>query len=305
MKGRMLLSLYCSPSHLRLLVGSVSGRQATVDEFREIPLPERSTINGIITDRDAMLRFFGGVSQEFGPYRQDAALVIESGSIRTRLMTLPAVRQKRLPAFVRQEFGETGGEKDDVFDFAVLGPDRRQGGVEVLGIAAGKALLRSYLDVLETAGFRVRRIDVGANALVKAARFVPQLRASSSILMHSDDGALTIALFEQGRYRISQRYRLLHAPASPGHFQEVADNLSSMVQFQRSQHRDLSIETIHVLGGSVGHLQGIVEATRFLEIPVVALDLDGQVRLKGKASFDQGRFSSSRFLYNIGTLARR
>jgi hypothetical protein len=303
-KGRTLLSLYCSPSHLRLLVGSVSGPQATVDEFREIPLPERSMINGIITDTDAIRRFFDGVSQEFGPYRQSTTLVIESNNIRTRLMTLPAVKEKRLPAFVQQEFDEISGEEDDVFDFAVLGPDRQQGGVEVLGIAAGHALLKSYIGVLEATGFRLRRIDVSTNALVKAAQFVPQLRSSSSILVHADGSSLTITLFEQGVYRISQKYRLMHAPDAPGHFLEVADKLSSMVQFQKSRHRDLSIETVHVLAESAGHLQGIIEATRFLELPVVALDLDAQVRLRGRASFDQGLFSSSRYLYNIGTLVR-
>ncbi|MDR0350948.1 MAG: hypothetical protein LBH64_05280 [Coriobacteriales bacterium] len=301
----MMLSLYCSATHLRLLIGSVSGQKATVDEFRELALPEQSMINGIITNEDAMLRFFDGVTQEFGPYRQDVALVIESNNIRTRLMTLPAVKEARLSLFVKQEFGEISEETDDIFDFTVLGPDRKRGGLEVLGIAAGKVLLRNYINVLERAGLKLKRIDVGTNVLTKLARFVPQLGSSNSILVHDDDGSLTISLFEQGAYRISQRYRLLNAQGTPERFREIASNISSMVQFQTSQRRDINIEAIHVLSENPEQLPQLAEATQFLEIPLVALDLDAQLRLTGKASFDQRLFSASKYLYNIGTLVRR
>lgn len=300
-----MLSLYCSATHLRLLIGSVSGQKATVDEFRELALPEQSMINGIITNEDAMLRFFDGVTQEFGPYRQDVALVIESNNIRTRLMTLPAVKEARLSLFVKQEFGEISEETDDIFDFTVLGPDRKRGGLEVLGIAAGKVLLRNYINVLERAGLKLKRIDVGTNVLTKLARFVPQLGSSNSILVHDDDGSLTISLFEQGAYRISQRYRLLNAQGTPERFREIASNISSMVQFQTSQRRDINIEAIHVLSENPEQLPQLAEATQFLEIPLVALDLDAQLRLTGKASFDQRLFSASKYLYNIGTLVRR
>jgi hypothetical protein len=300
----MLVSLYCSPTHLRLLVGDANSQRVTIDEFRELALPEQSMINGIIINPDAMLRFFQDVSQQFGPYTQDATLVIESNNIRTKVMTLPAVKEGKLSGFVQQDFGEIS-EEDDVFDFTVLGPNRESGGLEVLGIAAGRVLLKNYIDVLESARFKLKVIDVGTNALAKVAHFIPQLQVSNTILVHSDDNALTLTLYEQGMYRISQKYRLLNPPESVERYREVANNISSMVQFQKSRRRDISIETILVLNDAPEYLPAFVEATGFLEIPVAELNLDAQVKLVSKAGFEQTPFIGSKYLYNIGSMVRK
>jgi hypothetical protein len=289
---------------LLLLVGNVSGQLATVDEFRMVPLPERAMINGVITDKDTMVRFLQDISQQFGPYGQDAVLVLESNNIRTKIMTLPAMKENKLSPFVQQDFGEISEGGDDVFDFTVLGPNNKTGGLEVLGIAAGKVLLQNYIDVLTAANFTLKRIDVGSNALAKIARFIPQLQ-SSSILVYVDDMALSITLFEQGVYRISQKYRLLNPPGTVERQQEVVSNISSMVQFQKSQHREITIDAIHVLGLSSEHIPAFIEATRFLEIPVFELSLNSQIKLTGKANFDQASFISSKYLYNIGAMIRR
>ncbi|MDR1183555.1 MAG: pilus assembly protein PilM [Coriobacteriales bacterium] len=301
----MSVSLYCSPTQLLLLVGTASGQRATVDEFQVIPLPEQSMINGVITNKDAMARFFQAVSQQFGPYGQDAVLVLESNNIRTKIMTLPRVRERKLLDFVRQDFGEISEEGGDVFDFTVLGPNHAEGGIEVLGIAAGKLLLQNYIDVLQGAGFKLKRIDVGSNALRKIARFIPQLQSSNSVLVHIDDMSLAITLFEQGNYRISQRYRLLNPPNTEERQREVSSNISSMVQFQKSQRRDITINAIYVLGMPSPSLPAFIEATRFLEIPVEGLSLDSQIKLTGKANFDQAHFDSSKFLYNLGAMIRK
>jgi hypothetical protein len=299
------ISLYCSPTQLILLVGSVNNRLATIDEFRVIPLPDRAMINGVITDKDTMVRFLQGVSQQFGPYNQDAVLVLESNNIRTKIMTLPAVKENQLFDFVQRDFGEISESEDDVFDFTVLGPNSQEGGLEVLGIAAGKVLLQNYIDVITAANFKLKRIDVGSNALAKIAYFIPQLQSSSSILVYVDDMALSITLFEQGVYRISQKYRLLNPNGTVERQQEVVSNISSMVQFQKSQRREINIDAIHVLGLPSQYMPAFMEATRFLEIPVFELSLNNQIKLTGKANFDQANFVSSRYLYNLGAMIRR
>jgi hypothetical protein len=301
----MSVSLYCSPTQLLLLVGSVSGQQATVDEFKVIPLPEQSMINGVITNKDVMTRFLQDVSQRFGPWNQEAVLVLEGNNIRTKIMTLPAMKENKLLPFVQRDFGEISADSDDVFDFAILGPNSASGGLEVLGIAAGRALLQNYIDAFTFGGFKLKRIDVGSNALAKVTDFIPQLRSASNILVHIDDTALVITLFEQGIYRITQRYRLLNPPGTEERRNEITGNISSMVQFQKSQRRDISINEIYVLGVAPEQMPAFIEATRFLEVPVAALSLDSQIKLTGKANFEQANFVSSKYLYNIGAMIRR
>jgi Tfp pilus assembly PilM family ATPase len=300
----MPVSLYCSPTQLLLLSGTVSGQQANIEEFLTAPLPEQSMINGVITNKDAVTRFFQTISQQHGPYKQDVTLVLESSNIRTKIMTLPQVKESKLREFVHQDFGEISEGGEDIFDFTVLGPGE-EGGVEVLGIAAGKLLLQNYIDVLQAASFKLKRIDVGSNALRKLASFIPQLASNSSVLVHIDDMSLAITLFRQGSYRISQRYRLINPLGTEERQREVSSNISSMVQFQKSHHRDISIDAIYVLGMSHEGMPAFVEATRFLEIPVQELSLDSQIKLTGKANFEQEHFVSSKFLYNLGAMIRK
>ncbi|MDR2586915.1 MAG: pilus assembly protein PilM [Coriobacteriales bacterium] len=301
----MSISLYCTPTQLLLLSGNISGQKATIEEFRIIPLPGQAMINGVITDKDAMTRFLQEVMQQFGPYNQDAILVLESNNIRTKIMTLPRVRENKLLPFVQQDFGEISGSGDDIFDFTVLRPNPTEGGLEVLGIAAGKVLLQNYIDVFTAVGFKLKRIDVGSNALSKFAHFAPQLQSDSCILVHVDDVTLGITLFEQGFYRISQKYRLLNPPGTEERGREIISNISSMVQFQRSQRRNISIDAIHVLGVPSDAMPSFAEATRFLEIPLFTLSLDEQISLTGKAHFEQASFISSKYLYNLGAMMRK
>ncbi|MDR1082798.1 MAG: hypothetical protein LBL27_02895, partial [Coriobacteriales bacterium] len=114
-----------------------------------------------------------------------------------------------------------------------------------------------------------------------------------------------ITLFEQGVYRISQKYRLLNPPGSEELRREVASNISSMVQFQKSQHRDISIDAIHVLGMTSDQMPEFIKETGFLETPISALSLNEQIKLTGRANFDQASFVSSKYLYNIGTMIRK
>jgi Tfp pilus assembly PilM family ATPase len=262
-------------------------------------------INGIITNKDAMTRFFQEVSTKLGPFTQDATLLIESNNIRTKLMTLPAVKESKLLEFVQRQFDEISAENDDIFDFTVLGPDKKQGGIEVLGITAGKIMLQNYMDVLASAGFKLKRIDVGANALMKITGFIPQLKSNSNVLAHVDDATLSVTLFEEGVYRISQKYRLANASGTVERNNEVAGNISSMVQFQRSQHQGVTIDGIYILGIPPALMPDFAERARFLELPLYGLALDSQISLTGKANFNQQQFVSSKFLYNIGSMIKK
>jgi hypothetical protein len=301
----MNISLYCSPTQLLMLVGSVNGQEATVEEFKAIPWPTHLMTNGVITDRDAMAGFLQDISQRLGPWKQDAVLILEGANIRSRVMTLPAVRENRLLPFVQRDFDEISEEAGDVFDFTVLGRKGTEDGLEVLGVAINRALLQNYRDVFMAADFRLRRIDVGSNTLAKLTGFIPQLRSGNSILVQVDGAELAVTFFEQGMYRFTQRYRLSHAAVSVERDQEVIDHISSVVQFQKSLNRDIAITVIHVLGITSERLPTFIEQADCLAIPVAGLFLDEQIKLTGKAHFEQAGFVSSKYLHNIGAMIRR
>jgi hypothetical protein len=146
---------------------------------------------------------------------------------------------------------------------------------------------------------------VGANALMKITSFIPQLKTSSNVLAYVDDSILSVTLFEQGIYRISQKYRLANPPGTVERGGEVASNISSMVQFQRSQHSNISIDGVYLLGVAHELMADFAERARFLELPLFELTLDSQISLTGKANFNQQEFVSSKYLFNIGAMIKK
>ena len=301
----MGLSLYFSTNQLRLLIGSANSERATIEEFKEFALPRAAMINGVIIDKDAMARFLKAVTKQYGPFNQEATLVIESNNIRSKIMTLPAVRESQLTSFVQQDFVEISEGSDDVFDFTVLEPNQEEGGLDVLGIAASRVLLQNYAEIIEHAGFKLKRIDVSTNVLVKLSRFITQLRDSNAVLALHDEEALTLALFRRGVYRIAQRYRMAHPSGSDERIIEGIYNLSSMIQFQQSHHREINIDAVYQSGVPADRMSALVDLSKFLNIPLHSLQIDDQLHFVGQASANQGHFLLSRFLLNIGALIHR
>jgi hypothetical protein len=301
----MKLSLYFSSNQLRLLIGSADSKRATIEEFKEFALPKAAMINGVIIDKDAMSRFLKAVTKQYGPFQQETTLVIESNNIRSKIMTLPAVRESQLASFVQQDFVEISEGSDDVFDFTVLEPNQDGNGLDVLGIAASRVLLQNYADIIERAGFKLKRIDVSSNVLAKLSRFIPQLHQSNVVLALIDEDALTLTLFRRGIYRIAQRYRMTKPSGSDERILEGMESLSSMVQFQQAHHREINIDAVYLIGEPPARMPVILEHARFLKIPVHSLKFDDQLRFIGRANFDRGHFLTSRFLLNLGALIHR
>ncbi|MDR2196866.1 MAG: pilus assembly protein PilM [Coriobacteriales bacterium] len=302
----MSVSLYCSASNLRVLVGSVNARQARIDAAADLALPENAMLNGIITGQDAMRRFLTEVNETHGPFRQEAVLCVESSLVRTRVITIPKVPEQQMLRFVTEELNSAlDTEADDVFDFAVLGPNRSKGGIDVLGIAVGRALLATYISVFEEAGFKLRHIDVGANALIKVATFSPHLLDGNDLLALIDDATLFLVLFDHGRFVLVKKYRLMAAPNTDERRREVGEHLSTFVQFQKTQNSEGDVHAVHVAGISAERIAQLAELVSYLQMPIIPLDIDEHLKFSDKMAFGSGDFESYKYLFNIGALMGR
>jgi Tfp pilus assembly PilM family ATPase len=302
----MSVSLYCSATDLRLLVGSANGRQAKIEQFVDAPLPENAMINGIITGQDTMTRFLTEINDANGPFKQDAVLCVESSLIRSRVITVPKVPEQQMLKFVTDELSSSSDpDADDVFDFAVLGPNAAKGGIDVLAIAAGRALLATYIEVFEDAGFKIKRIDVGTNALIKIASYSPHLTDDVDLLALIDGHTLFLVLFDNGRFMLMKKYRLMSEAGTPQWFSEISNNFSALVQFQKTQNSERDIHAVHVVGATEETIAAFKQAVGYLQVPILPLDISDSLRLSGKASFEQNAFQASRFIFNIGTLMGR
>jgi len=302
----MSVSIHCSPTHLKLIVGSADMGTIKVQDFGMFSLPEGAMINGIITDEEAMIRYLSGIGSDMGLFKNEALLVIDTNSIRSKVMELPVVSETKILEFVERELAAfTEGENNDVFDYTVMNGKLPEGGARILAVAVDRDILNTYRNTFTSAGFNLKNINIGVNALIKLSRILPQLKSGAKVLTVIDDRNLSISLFEKGEYKITNRYRLFNADDTPEWRQEIGNNISSVIQFHKGQRPEEEITSAYFAGLSGARVGALAGTLSFLGIEIEELDLGSKIKLSGKAASRSADFEPGKNLLNLGTLLKK
>jgi hypothetical protein len=293
---------------MKLVTGDADAKAITIRKYAELLLPSGGMINGIITDEDAMTRFFAQAMSDYELEKEPALLVINNNNIQARAMEVPPVSEDMVLEFIRREYNQhSEGENDgNIYDYAVLSPKGADGGVRILAVGVARDLLESYRRVFVNAGFNLKSIDIGLNCQIKIAKFMPQLQDGSVILILVDDRVLTLTLFENGEYVISNRYRLAHTYDDPEITNEIGGNISSMVQFNKTQKDNAAITAAYVSGLNESHVNALRFSLTYLGIDIQGLDMSEQISNHADdASAWATGFDTGKYLLNIGNLLKK
>jgi len=302
----MNVSVFCSPTHLKLIVGSASSNSIKVDDFAMFSLPDGAMINGIITDEEAMIRFLSEIGSNMGIHKHETFLVIDTNSIRSKVMDVPVVSETKLLDFISRDLGAFSVEEtSDVFDYAVLHGKLHEGGARILAVAVDREILQVYRNTFASAGFNLKNVNIGVNALIKLSRILPQLTSRARILAAVDDRTLTLSLFEEGEYKITNRYRLFHPEGTPEWRQEIGNNISAVIQFQKGQRPEEEISAAFFAGLNESQVASLAEPLAYLNIEISELDLASRIKLTGKAAQRSTEFLPGKNLLNLGALLKK
>ncbi|MDR2109575.1 MAG: hypothetical protein LBP28_09005 [Coriobacteriales bacterium] len=302
----MNVSIHFSTTDLRLLVGNPGRASFQIDGFFSARLPEGVMINGIITAPEPLAEFLGACNQQWGPFKHDATVIIENNTIRTRSINLPALRSAQLAPLVRSELAPLMEEgQDDIVDYATMGSDPQTGAIRALGVVAGRVQLENYARVVRAAGFNLKRVDIGTNTLTKLPQILPVLQGGIRLLGIIDGSNLVLVYYQQGVYLLAKRYRLLAPEATDERRTEIQGHLSAMVQFQKSQNRDLETDALYLTGIPPERVQLFNTGADYLGIPATPLEMPATISLRSQAGFNGAHFDLAAYLYNIGALLRK
>jgi len=301
----MAVSLYFSTSHIKIIVGSADANSVKVDDFAMFSLPEGAMINGIITDEEEMIRFLSGIVSTMNLVKQEAILVIDNNSIRSKVMEMPSVPEAKMLEFISRDLGAfTEGESNDVFDYTVLNSKVEGGGSRILAVAVDRDLLMTYRNTLAAAGFNLKSINIGVNAANKIARVSPHLMAGACILAIMDERNLTLMLYENGNYKITNKYRLFNTDDTPEWRQEIGNNISSVMQFHKGQRPTEEISAAFFAGLSPAQTAALTEPLSFLGIQISMLDLVSRVKISNQAASKDGGLNPGKYLFNLGVMLK-
>lgn len=198
-----LTSLYLCSRTVYAAVGSPTAGGVRITAAAQMQLPEGCLINGVITNEadlaDALKAFF---AQNKLPTSR-VALIAGGSQFMHRILSLPAMSEKKRMAVLSHELSTGGAEtKAPLDDYMLLSRDAKTRTDTVLASRVEQSVIAGYDALAKAAGFKLTCIDLGLAAPIKAVRTIPDLQQKTFVLLQFDDDTISATLFVRGAIQL-------------------------------------------------------------------------------------------------------
>lgn len=170
----LLTSLYLCSRTVYAAVGTPTDSGARVVAAAQTELPEGCLINGVITnetDLTAALKEFFTANKL--PMNR-VALIAGGSQFMHRILSLPAMSEKKRMAVLSHELASGGAEvKAPLDDYMLLSRDARTRVDTVLATRVEQSVIAGYDALAKAVGFKLYSIDLGLAAPIKACARSP------------------------------------------------------------------------------------------------------------------------------------
>ncbi|MGN0667467.1 MAG: type IV pilus biogenesis protein PilM [Huintestinicola sp.] len=245
----METAVYFSGQDVRVLTGSFNDGRIAVRSIASFPMPSDCMINGVITNDIEIRQFAAEIWKRYALPKKNIHLIIDSSSVLIKPMTVPVTEEGKLRSIIAREFSDVDNFGDMLFDYSVLVPSAEGGGALVTAFAADRSFVGGYVDIFSgIKGAGISSIDVSQNCCVKFFGNLKVISDKTAIFAVLDGNILSLMLFVNGVYRFSNRSRLINERGTADSSDEIANALSSILQFHRTERSGSEISDIYFFG---------------------------------------------------------
>jgi len=299
----MITSVYISNERIQVLTGASSGKKhVDVKACMFISLPEKTIVNGVITNEIALKEALEKLWGKYDISKKDVYLVIDSGTILNKKIKVPVLPEKTIQTLVQEEFKDVEGFSNFLFDYTVLEDGRNGQQTEILCNAVGKELIGSYIRIFDAVGIKLKSIDSSIGCELKVFRTITEMADKDCIVTILDKNNMTSILHINGSYSFSSRSRLLDERGTEQSKIEIARNISSLIQFARSESSRKNITNIFVCGITEAEETLCLELSKIIGADVTTIPACSEITYQGNKQTAQ--FLLSDYLYAVGNLIR-
>jgi Tfp pilus assembly protein, ATPase PilM len=247
--------VYFSNDGIQVLQGIIKGGRLNISNFKTLPVEAGALINGVITNEEAVKETIAEAVKESPRLFKNMKLVIDSSLIATKNVEVPKLKPKELEVVAASEFEDTAGNYDAlVVDYAhIPGPS----GNNLFCCGVEKRVLESYVTLFASLKIQIKSIDVGLNALIQYVSATKDYQGMTFALNILDGKNLVSLLFENGIYIFSNRSRLLSERGTDAFADELSGKLSSLIQFNKSQKSEHTLNLSLYAGLDEYELNGL------------------------------------------------
>lgn len=292
----MATSIYISNERIDIVQGSVKSKKIVVKNVIDIPITEGAIINGVITDEFEITEKLREAFKNNPSLDKNILLTVDSGSIYVKKLTVPSLNVRKLGGIIKENFSEIDGYEDLLYDFATLDVGEKKDGALVLACAVERDLIESYYDIFKRLNIKIKKINISHACAISLISRVGTLLNDTFVISILDKNNMSNLLFVNGVYSYSNRTRLVEQRGSEACASEIFGNLSSLIQFNKSEKNGTDIESFYFCGTNENESELFNVLSRDLERNV------SEFKTQGNIVFRDNKSSVAEHFYAIGNL---
>lgn len=299
----MAVSVYISNDRIHIVTGNGSSKRMKVKQVYQLSLAEGAVMNGIITGEQQLKERLEQIWAQYRLPRKKLRLVIDSGTIMTKVLEVPHMKERELISHIRQEFAD-GERQEPVVDYFALSGNGAKAMKRIFCGAVDKSVLDSYLSVFRQLKLKVSGIDIGLGCLIRAVGASGIFHNKTCILMMLEGNNAISVLFENGAYIYSRRNRLFSEPGTPEWIEDLNRVADGIRQFHIQRHSSHALDTLYLVCCPEAVIQELDVRMRDYGIRAKEPDYFDRISFPGKGTGDNGSVSVKpySYLYSIGNL---
>ncbi|MEG0156699.1 MAG: hypothetical protein RR661_03490, partial [Anaerovoracaceae bacterium] len=226
---------------------------------------------------------------------------IGGSSAMFKVREIPNMGEDKVLEWMKGEFASEDQleEEELIYDYATIAPGP-EGGQTALLCAIKKSILEQYIRLLGDLEITISCIDVGIASQVKLLNRMKEAEGKTFIMLYLIGNNLDASLYVDGVLKIFVRSRLLYDRGSSGFEEELAQNISKMIQFNKSEGRDGAIDSIYLAGFSQEKDWIQAQQEGGFAIPLKELS----EAAAGEVTCNDGEFSINDYMCAVGNLIR-
>jgi len=233
-----------------VLSGMSKGNNVYINCYKTFELSEGSIINGVITNNYSIKEVLNKIKADKELYFKKVRIVIDSSLIYIKKAVAPKISQSKLNIFVENEFvGLDKKNNELIFDYSIINTNNQtKRNINVVCYATEKSLVKSFIDIFAEEKINILSIDISTNCIIKFASCIKSLAKKTYVIANVDRNNISLILFVDNSYYYSTRARLLSDIGTEDFYQEISSQISSIVQFNKSQRNGFDIEEAYICG---------------------------------------------------------
>ena len=300
----MLTSVHLSNEKIIVLSGNRFFNKILISRYSIIPIGDECIINGVITNESIVidgltnLRIHKRIPKKI-------RLVIDSSTILIKNLQLPNLPPKMMTEQVKSSFEPVRSSYDNLlYDYTVYNfANKGESGHSVLASAVESSFIEAYINLFGEAKIEIESIDIGASCLIKAMGFCDSLKKATYILSVLDGNYMLSVLFVNGTYYYQRRTRLIAQRAMSKSYEEIADEISAILQFNKAQQTGSEVTACYFSGLWDNELSLLNSVSTLTGISANLLPRGKRIVLTNKVSVSG--FDPRDYLIAIGNLVNK